>query len=153
VLGDEYALSGTHARRSRGGGDLVFPHHECEIAQAEPVTGCSPFARVWLHTAMVEHEGAKMSKSLGNLVMVRNLLKHWSPDALRLYLGQHHYRLKWNHDPDQLVTQHSSRRSCAPRSRYQGARRSAARGRSEADFTAAMDDDLSTRRRSARSHP
>ncbi len=54
-----------------GGGDLVFPHHECEIAQAEALTGRSPFVRAWLHTAMVEHEGAKMSKSLGNLVMVR----------------------------------------------------------------------------------
>jgi len=128
-----------------GGGDLVFPHHECEIAQAEPVTGCSPFARVWLHTAMVEHEGAKMSKSLGNLVMVRNLLKHWSPDALRLYLGQHYYRLKWNHDPDQLA-------DAAQLAEKLRAAVTVAGGEgdplhvagAEADFTAAMDDDLST---------
>ena len=75
-----------------GGEDLVFPHHECEIAQAEPVTGHKPFVRVWLHTAMVEHEGAKMSKSLGNLVMVSDLLRRWPADTLRLYLGKHHYR-------------------------------------------------------------
>ena len=75
-----------------GGVDLCFPHHECEIAQVEPVTGVKPFVRFWMHTAMVYHEGEKMSKSLGNLVWVRELLKTYSPDALRLYLARHHYR-------------------------------------------------------------
>jgi L-cysteine:1D-myo-inositol 2-amino-2-deoxy-alpha-D-glucopyranoside ligase len=51
---------------------------------------------------MVRHEGEKMSKSLGNLVMVRDLLKDWSADALRLYLAQHHYRSAWSHDPAEL---------------------------------------------------
>ena len=69
-----------------GGSDLVFPHHESEIAQVEPLTG-RPFVRFWFHTAMVEHEDEKMSKSLGNLVMVRDLLEQVSPDALRLYLA------------------------------------------------------------------
>jgi L-cysteine:1D-myo-inositol 2-amino-2-deoxy-alpha-D-glucopyranoside ligase len=128
-----------------GGGDLVFPHHECEIAQAEPVTGCSPFARVWLHTAMVEHEGAKMSKSLGNLVMVRNLLKHWSPDALRLYLGQHYYRLKWNHDPDQLADAAQLAEKLRAAVTVSGGEGDPLHvAGAEADFTAAMDDDLST---------
>jgi cysteinyl-tRNA synthetase len=86
-----------------GGADLIFPHHESEIAQAEAHTGGEPLARVWMHTAMVRHEGEKMSKSLGNLVLVRDLLKSWPADALRLYLGRHHYRESWEHDPGQLA--------------------------------------------------
>lgn len=85
-----------------GGSDLLFPHHECEVAQAEPITGKSPFVRCWLHVAMVRHQGEKMSKSLGNLVMVRNLLQVYSPDSLRLYLGQHHYRTAWNFNEKRL---------------------------------------------------
>jgi L-cysteine:1D-myo-inositol 2-amino-2-deoxy-alpha-D-glucopyranoside ligase len=84
-----------------GGGDLIFPHHESEIAQVEPLTG-RPFVRCWLHTAMVEHEGEKMSKSLGNLIMVRDLLEQVSPDALRLYLASHHYRQAWSYDAKAL---------------------------------------------------
>jgi len=79
-----------------GGSDLLFPHHECEIAQVEPVTKNPPFVRFWLHVAMVQHAGEKMSKSLGNLVMVNDLLQQFAPDALRLYLSQHHYRSEWN---------------------------------------------------------
>ncbi len=78
-----------------GGADLIFPHHECEIAQTVNFTGASYFARIWMHTAMVEFEGEKMSKSLGNLVMVSNLLKRYTPDTLRLYLAKHHYRKPW----------------------------------------------------------
>lgn len=85
-----------------GGSDLIFPHHESEIAQTEAVTQRTPFARCWLHTAMVQHEGEKMSKSLGNLVMVSDLLQHYSPDALRLYLAQHHYREPWSYAADEL---------------------------------------------------
>lgn len=81
-----------------GGRDLVFPHHESEIAQAECATGSQPFVRFWMHAGMVRHAGEKMSKSLGNLVMVRDLLQDWSPDVLRLYLAAHHYRDSWNHD-------------------------------------------------------
>ncbi len=85
-----------------GGADLVFPHHESEIAQSEGATGKKPFVRFWLHTAMVRHAGEKMSKSLGNLVLVRDLLETWSPDALRLYLGLHHYRESWEHNAEGL---------------------------------------------------
>jgi L-cysteine:1D-myo-inositol 2-amino-2-deoxy-alpha-D-glucopyranoside ligase len=81
-----------------GGGDLLFPHHECEIAQVEPVTGKKPFVRHWLHMAMVELDGEKMSKSLGNLIMVSDLLKENSADAIRYYLANHHYRQAWEHD-------------------------------------------------------
>jgi L-cysteine:1D-myo-inositol 2-amino-2-deoxy-alpha-D-glucopyranoside ligase len=74
-----------------GGTDLIFPHHECEIAQSESLTG-EPLARHWLHSAMVSYEGEKMSKSLGNLVFVSDLLKHADSRAIRLALLRHHYR-------------------------------------------------------------
>ncbi|NUM49362.1 MAG: cysteine--tRNA ligase [Anaerolineales bacterium] len=78
-----------------GGGDLLFPHHTCEIAQIEPLTG-KPFVHFWMHAAMVRHDGEKMSKSLGNLVWARELLKTHSSDALRLYLATHHFQVEWS---------------------------------------------------------
>ena len=74
-----------------GGTDLIFPHHECEIAQSESISG-APFARHWMHSAMVSYEGEKMSKSLGNLVFVSDLLAVADPRAIRLALLRHHYR-------------------------------------------------------------
>jgi L-cysteine:1D-myo-inositol 2-amino-2-deoxy-alpha-D-glucopyranoside ligase len=74
-----------------GGTDLIFPHHESEIAQSEAITG-EPFAKHWLHSAMVNYEGEKMSKSLGNLVFVSDLLKRADPRAIRIALIRHHYR-------------------------------------------------------------
>jgi L-cysteine:1D-myo-inositol 2-amino-2-deoxy-alpha-D-glucopyranoside ligase len=129
-----------------GGGDLAFPHHECEIAQVEPLTGRAPFVRLWMHTAMVEHAGAKMSKSLGNLVMVRDLLERWSPDAVRLYLARHHYREPWAHDPGDLTRADALAAKLrdavtAPGGRGDSPDTAAA----EAGFTAAMNDDLDTR--------
>jgi L-cysteine:1D-myo-inositol 2-amino-2-deoxy-alpha-D-glucopyranoside ligase len=83
-----------------GGADLRFPHHECEIAQIEP----SRISRLSVldSSAMVYHDGAKMSKSLGNLIMVRDLLKVYSSDALRIYLGMHHYRDIWSYSESEL---------------------------------------------------
>lgn len=86
-----------------GGSDLLFPHHECEIAQVEPVTQRPPFVRHWLHVAMVRYEGEKMSKSLGNLVMVSDLLQRLTPDALRVYLGMYHYRTGWDFAENELA--------------------------------------------------
>ncbi len=74
-----------------GGTDLIFPHHECEIAQSESITG-EPFCRHWMHSAMVSYEGEKMSKSLGNLVFVSDLLQRADARAIRLALMRHHYR-------------------------------------------------------------
>jgi len=85
-----------------GGLDLCFPHHECEIAQVKPLLGQEPFVRYWMHTAMVGYQGEKMSKSLGNLVMVDKLMDTYSPDALRLYLGSHHYREAWSYSEKDL---------------------------------------------------
>ena len=72
----------------------MFPHHECETAQSESVTG-RPFVGHWLHVGLVGLDGTKMSKSLGNLVFVGDLLKEWEPAAIRLALLAHHYRTDW----------------------------------------------------------
>jgi L-cysteine:1D-myo-inositol 2-amino-2-deoxy-alpha-D-glucopyranoside ligase len=93
-LGDTVDLHG-------GGRDLVFPHHECETAQSESVTGAT-FSRHWLHVGLVGLDGTKMSKSLGNLVFVGDLLKDWDPMAVRLALLGHHYRGDWDWDPADL---------------------------------------------------
>jgi L-cysteine:1D-myo-inositol 2-amino-2-deoxy-alpha-D-glucopyranoside ligase len=85
-----------------GGSDLIFPHHECEIAQSENATGVKPFVRVWMHVAMVEYLGEKMSKSLGNLVIADKVLENYSADAFRLYLFSHHYRTPWEYVDEEI---------------------------------------------------
>jgi L-cysteine:1D-myo-inositol 2-amino-2-deoxy-alpha-D-glucopyranoside ligase len=95
---------GQHIDIHGGGEDLLFPHHESEIAQAECAPGQQPFTRFWLHTAMVRYQGEKMSKSLGNLVMVRDLLQDgWTADAIRLYMARYHYREEWTYDQNDLA--------------------------------------------------
>jgi len=74
-----------------GGDDLIFPHHECEVAQSEAATG-KPFARYWLHNGMVNMGAEKMSKSLGNTLWIREILKRHEADALRLWVLGTHYR-------------------------------------------------------------
>jgi L-cysteine:1D-myo-inositol 2-amino-2-deoxy-alpha-D-glucopyranoside ligase len=85
-----------------GGEDLVFPHHDAEIAQSEGYTG-TQFTRHWMHAAMVYCGEHKMSKSLGNMVFVGDLLERYSADSVRLYLLSHHYRKPWNHPKDASV--------------------------------------------------
>jgi L-cysteine:1D-myo-inositol 2-amino-2-deoxy-alpha-D-glucopyranoside ligase len=85
-----------------GGADLIFPHHECEVAQSENAFGVEPFARIWAHAAMVGYNGEKMSKSLGNLVLVSDVLKSYSSDAVRLYLFSNHYRSPWAYDDNEV---------------------------------------------------
>ena len=84
-----------------GGADLLYPHHESERAQSETVNGAR-FVRRWLHTGMVRHESEKMSKSLGNLVFVRDLSREHEPAALRLALLAHHYASAWSFEPEEL---------------------------------------------------
>jgi len=74
-----------------GGNDLIFPHHENEIAQSEGLTG-KPFARFWIHNGMLRMSGGKMSKSLGNIKSIRDLLKDYDADVIRFYLLSAHYR-------------------------------------------------------------
>ncbi len=74
-----------------GGQDLVFPHHENEVAQSEAATG-KPFAKYWLHNGFLDIEGEKMSKSLGNFLMVKDILKSYDPMAIRMFFLLKHYR-------------------------------------------------------------
>jgi L-cysteine:1D-myo-inositol 2-amino-2-deoxy-alpha-D-glucopyranoside ligase len=90
-----------------GGTDLIFPHHECERAQSEAATG-EPFVKHWMHTALISKDGAKMSKSLGNLVFVDKLREQFDPMAVRLALIEHHYRTEWEWD-DELMPRNVAR--------------------------------------------
>ncbi|MGB3402447.1 MAG: cysteine--tRNA ligase [Microcoleaceae cyanobacterium] len=74
-----------------GGGDLIFPHHENEIAQSE-AANCQPLSRYWMHNGMVRISGEKMSKSLGNFTTIRDLLETVNPMVIRLFILQAHYR-------------------------------------------------------------
>ena len=151
-LGDTIDIHG-------GGLDLVFPHHENEIAQSESATG-RPFARIWMHNGLVQRDGEKMSKSLGNVVTVADALTRWSPDAIRLFVLTSHYRSP-NNVTDEAMTAAtraverllvalrpsapSDSPRPAPRGEGPGVRAPApdpidARAR----FVAAMEDDLNT---------
>lgn len=121
-----------------GGSDLIFPHHECERAQSEAATG-QPFVRHWMHQAMVCYEGEKMSKSLGNLVFVSELLKDWDPRAIRLAVLGHHYRSSWEWQ-DEVMDEATER---LERWQSAGAGAGASDGALE-EVRAALDDDLST---------
>lgn len=82
-LGEEFEIHG-------GGRDLIFPHHENEIAQTEAITN-RPLAKLWMHVGMVTINGEKMSKSLGNIRSVRNVLDNWGPNVIRLFCISGHY--------------------------------------------------------------
>jgi len=139
LLGDTIDIHG-------GGRDLIFPHHECEIAQAEGATGNHPFVRFWMHAAMVHHDGEKMSKSLGNLIMVRDLLQDWSPDMIRLYLAGHHYREPWSFDDRTLAKAGQLARRLEEAASVESGQDSPLVGLTsiEGAFVEAMDKDLGT---------
>ena len=83
-LGDTFDFHG-------GGSDLIFPHHENEIAQSEAYTGKKPMVKYWLHNGFITINSEKMSKSLNNFFLVKDVLEHYSPDALRYFLISNHY--------------------------------------------------------------
>jgi L-cysteine:1D-myo-inositol 2-amino-2-deoxy-alpha-D-glucopyranoside ligase len=117
-----------------GGRDLAFPHHECEAAQSESATG-QHFARHWLHVGLVGLDGVKMSKSLGNLVFISQLVQRAEPAAVRLALLDQHYRRDWEWH-DELLARAQSRLATW---------RSTLNGRASSvldDVRAALDDDL-----------
>ena len=85
-----------------GGADLIFPHHENEIAQSEAFTEQSPFTKYWLHTGLLTINGQKMAHSTGNFITIEDILKEYSGPVLRLYLLSVHYRSPLTYTADNL---------------------------------------------------
>ena len=131
-----------------GGQDLVFPHHENEIAQSEASTGVVPFSRYWVHNGLLRLGGDKMSKSLGNLVSVEEALERFSPDAIRLYFLSSHYRSPLSYTDEGCTAMERS----LERLRHALDRNGGSGGDGldakpfQAQFFEAMDDDLNTPR-------
>ena len=94
-LGETFDIHG-------GGKDLIFPHHENEIAQSEAATG-KPFVRYWIHNGFVNINKEKMSKSLGNILTIKEILKDWHPEILRLFFLSHHYRSPVDYSDDSFI--------------------------------------------------
>lgn len=148
-LGDRFEIHG-------GGSDLVFPHHESELAQSEGAGSEHPWVTHWTHAGMLRHDGEKMSKSLGNLVLVRDLLRTHPGDAIRHYLVSHHYRAEVDfHESDLEQSGEAAsrlRRACrraeelapAEPARAEAAELHPAVAEHRARFLAAMDRDLDT---------
>ena len=138
-LGDTLDIHG-------GGQDLVFPHHENEIAQSEAFSGVSPFVKYWMHDGLLQLGEEKMSKSLGNLITIKEALARYSPDAIRLFMLSSHYRspLTCSDDGWEAAERGVERLRTA-------ARRQGGTGSAGVDaesyrqrFTDAMDDDFNT---------
>ena len=139
-LGEQIDLHG-------GGTDLIFPHHENEIAQSEAYTGKVPFVRIWVHNGMLSIEGLKMSKSLGNVIGIREVLNRHGADAFRLFVLSGAYRKPLNYTEEGV----SGNRRGAERLRTAARRPGAPHTGRTLDaapyrerFIAAMDDDLNT---------
>ena len=86
-----------------GGSDLIFPHHENEVAQSEAFTGCAPFVRYWVHNGFVTVNSEKMSKSLGNFFLVKDILAHFRPMVLRFFILSTHYRSPLDFSDERLT--------------------------------------------------
>lgn len=85
-----------------GGQELILPHHENEIAQAEAYTGKKPFAKYWLHTGYLTINGEKMSKSLGNFISIKDALKKYEADTIRLFILSSHYRSQIDYNEEAM---------------------------------------------------
>ncbi len=130
-----------------GGQDLIFPHHENEIAQSEAFTGTRPFARFWLHNGLLNMDAQKMSKSLGNLVTISDALEHYSADAIRLSVLNAHYRSPGYYSDEALVGSERAAgrlRQAASAESNAGAGDTLDASEVRARFIEAMDDDLNS---------
>jgi len=144
-LGEQIEIHG-------GGADLIFPHHENEIAQSEAFTGKTPFARIWMHNALLRLGAEKMSKSLGNIVGLDEVLETAGPDAIRVFILGSQYRSPVTYTEEALA----AAKAGAERLReaaFAVARPGAAGAiapetleAARARFGEAMDDDLNTSR-------
>ena len=94
-LGDTLDIHG-------GGQDLIFPHHENEIAQSESFTGKKPFVKYWMHNGLLRLGEEKMSKSIGNIISIKQALSKYSVDAIRIFILGSHYRSPLTYSPEAL---------------------------------------------------
>jgi cysteinyl-tRNA synthetase len=129
-----------------GGEDLIFPHHENEIAQTEAYTGKAPFVRYWVHNSWVKQGEEKMSKSLGNFVTIAEAVERWGADTLRMWVLTSHYRTPLTYTEESL----EAARKGAERLRIAARTPDGATGDTldaaplKERFIEAMDDDLNT---------
>lgn len=136
-------LLGTPVDVHGGGSDLIFPHHESELAQAEGVPGGAPFVRHWVHTGTVHQAGDKMSKSLGNLTFVDDLLERHRPEAVRRFLLRRHYRRDWEFHHEDLDAE-AGEGPASPAGATAGHGPAGLLEPTREAFLAALDDDLDT---------
>lgn len=138
TLGEQIDIHG-------GGQDLIYPHHESEIVQSQSASLKIPFAKYWLHTGTVSYIGKKMSKSLGNLVLVSDLLKKYSPNTIRWMLLSHHYRESWEFHMKELDVADALLKKITPHLLSYDVKGGASEKNPYKDlFLDAMDDDLNT---------
>ena len=132
-----------------GGQDLVFPHHENEIAQSESYDQSKPMARFWVHNGLLRLGDDKMSKSLGNFITIGEALRRYSSDALRLFFLSSHYRSPLTYSDEAVASQERAAerlRNAAGAAGDTGGGPSPDTGPYRDQFLAAMDDDLNTPR-------
>ncbi|MCJ7426374.1 MAG: cysteine--tRNA ligase [Dehalococcoidales bacterium] len=129
-----------------GGQDLIFPHHENEIAQSESFTGKKPFVKYWLHNGLVQLGEDKMSKSLGNLVTIKQALTKYSPDAIRIFILNSHYRspLKYSEEGLEAAVKAAERLRRAVSRDDSGSGEAFDAESYRKQFIEAMDDDFNT---------
>ena len=126
-----------------GGSDLIYPHHESEIAQYTALTGAE-FVKHWMHAGMVEYQGEKMSKSLGNLVFIRDLVPNHDPAAIRLMLAQHHYASSWEYRASDLSVAEARLEKCRAAISSGATLDASLAARFTSRFNQCLDDNLDT---------
>lgn len=138
-LGDTIDIHG-------GGPELIFPHHENEIAQSEAYTGKSPFVRFWVHHGLVQMGNDKMSKSLGNVLSIHDALNKYTADGLRLFFLATHYRSKLVYSEQNVLAQDRAvdRMRNALRATHSKLNYSVDVSQYKQNFIEAMDDDINT---------
>ena len=140
-IGGPYDLHG-------GATELIFPHHESELAQDEAISGEVPFVKIWMHTGLLLKGEEKMSKSLGNVITIRQALKKFTADEIRFHFLKHHYRDSFEYDSKSMekskeeFKQIIEAAAIAPRSNGKMEEESVKKVWSE--FAASMEDDLQT---------
>ncbi|MCG8347822.1 MAG: cysteine--tRNA ligase [Chloroflexales bacterium] len=128
-----------------GGRDLLFPHHPCEIAQTESVTGLRPFASFWMHAGLIGLDGEKMSKSLGNLVFASDAIRDHGANAVRWYLLSFPYRDDFSYERSDVIRTTATVERLQQALAVGGGRATALDlSRARAAFDAALADDLNT---------